>query len=245
MKPLSVLIAAAALMQAQQPAQQPARGPGRNGLGGASSGFVQNATYDREPPKLPPDLKPGGILIFSKTSGYRDEPAIEASNAALAVIAAGAQLAFLRHRKRRRHECRSTRQNSNSSSGTMPAVTRSQSNSVRLLQNMGGKTAVHSFASIHGAVAAIPSRTTATLRFADWKWYIDTLIGVLSSSCIRASCPPIFTSKTQRVRSPKVFPQSGIVPRNGIRLTPARGSNPGSTYSQQSMSPLTRRVEPR
>jgi hypothetical protein len=28
----------------------------------------------------PADLKPGGILIFSKTSDYRDEPAIEASN---------------------------------------------------------------------------------------------------------------------------------------------------------------------
>jgi hypothetical protein len=64
------------------------RGPGRNGLGGATAGFVQNATYDKEPPVLPTDLKSGGILIFTKTSGFRDEPAIEASNATLATIAA-------------------------------------------------------------------------------------------------------------------------------------------------------------
>src|SRR5216683_4427083 len=68
-------------------AQQQGRGPGRNGLGGAAAGFVQNATYDKEPPQLPADLKSGGVLIFSKTSGFREEAAIQASNTALAVIA--------------------------------------------------------------------------------------------------------------------------------------------------------------
>src|SRR3954467_1375257 len=63
------------------------RGPGRNGLGGAAAGFVQNATYDKDPPQLPTEIKPGGVLIFSKTSGFREEASIEASNAALAVIA--------------------------------------------------------------------------------------------------------------------------------------------------------------
>src|SRR5580700_7769101 len=63
------------------------RGPGRNGLGGAAAGFVQNAMYDKEQPQLPPDLKSGGVLIFSKTSGFREEASIEASDAALAVIA--------------------------------------------------------------------------------------------------------------------------------------------------------------
>src|SRR3954462_8315932 len=64
-------------------AQQRGRGP----LGGQQAGFVLNASYDSEPPALPADLAPGGVLIFSKTNGYRDEPAIQASNAALTAIA--------------------------------------------------------------------------------------------------------------------------------------------------------------
>src|SRR6202030_838144 len=83
----------ATVLSGQQPAEPPqgspappgapgagrGRGPGRNGLGGAAAGFVQNATYDKDPPQLPPDLKSGGVLIFSKTSGFREEASIEAS----------------------------------------------------------------------------------------------------------------------------------------------------------------------
>jgi hypothetical protein len=36
---------------------------------------------------LPADLRPGGVLIFSKTNGYRDDASIQASNAALAATA--------------------------------------------------------------------------------------------------------------------------------------------------------------
>src|SRR5260370_28092558 len=53
----------------------------------AQAGFVAKPTFDQEPPVIPSSFKPGGILIFSKTNGYRDEPAIQASNAALAAIA--------------------------------------------------------------------------------------------------------------------------------------------------------------
>ena len=60
------------------------------------AGFVRNPSFDTEPPQLPADMKPGGVLIFSKTSGYRDEPAMQASDAALAAICAGARLALLR-----------------------------------------------------------------------------------------------------------------------------------------------------
>jgi type 1 glutamine amidotransferase len=63
----------------QPPAQQPA---GRRG----SAGFV-TPVMDTTPPELPKDLKSGGLLIFSKTNGYRDTPSIEASNAALLAIA--------------------------------------------------------------------------------------------------------------------------------------------------------------
>ena len=63
-------------------------GRGRSGqLGGAAAGFVQNPTVDKTAPELPTDLKSGGVLIFSKTNGFREEAAIQASNAALAVIA--------------------------------------------------------------------------------------------------------------------------------------------------------------
>src|SRR5438045_3489052 len=51
-----------------------------------NAGFVPNPKFDQDPPQLPEDLKAGGVLIFSKTSGYRDEPAMQASNAALAAI---------------------------------------------------------------------------------------------------------------------------------------------------------------
>jgi type 1 glutamine amidotransferase len=44
--------------------------------------------YDSVPPQIPGEIKgPNTILIFSKTNGYREEPAIQASNDALAAIA--------------------------------------------------------------------------------------------------------------------------------------------------------------
>ena len=49
--------------------------------------MFQSATLHGGLPELPADLKSGGILIFAKTSGFRDEAGIQASNAALAAIA--------------------------------------------------------------------------------------------------------------------------------------------------------------
>ena len=92
---LSALIPAAALTLAQQPpvsgvegrgASGESGGAGRGGRGGGP-GFVSTPTFDKEPPVLPADLKSGGVLIFSKTNGFRDDAAIQASNAALAAIA--------------------------------------------------------------------------------------------------------------------------------------------------------------
>jgi hypothetical protein len=48
---------------------------------------VSAPTFDKEPPVLPVNLKPGRVLIFSKTNGFRDDGSIQASNAALAAIA--------------------------------------------------------------------------------------------------------------------------------------------------------------
>ena len=61
--------------------------PPTHGLGMNAVGRVLEPAYDTTPPELPADLKPGGLLIYSKTNGFRDEPAIQASDAALAAIA--------------------------------------------------------------------------------------------------------------------------------------------------------------
>src|SRR4051812_26632845 len=63
------------------------QGRGRGPLGGQQAGFVLNPALDTIAPDLPADFKPGGVLIFSKTNGFREEASIQASNAALAAIA--------------------------------------------------------------------------------------------------------------------------------------------------------------
>jgi hypothetical protein len=74
------------------PGQIPQTGPpgaaGGRGQGGRGGGvaFV-TPTWDTTPPELPADLKPGGVLIFSKTNGFRDTPAIESSDSSLSAIA--------------------------------------------------------------------------------------------------------------------------------------------------------------
>ncbi|HKD05158.1 MAG TPA: ThuA domain-containing protein [Bryobacteraceae bacterium] len=178
-----ILLAAAALVGAQEaPGPQPAPaqqqggrgpGPGRNGLGGAAAGFVQNATYDKEPPELPADLKPGGILIFSKTSGFREEASIEASNAALAAIS-----------KERGWPYFVTENGAvmnpdqlakfklviwNNTSGD-PLTPEQRTAFKNWIENGG------SFLGIHGS-GGDPVENHGHTSLADWKWYIDTLIG--------------------------------------------------------------------
>jgi uncharacterized protein len=68
------------------PAGRGQAGRGQGGRGGGGVGFA-TPTYDTTPPELPADLKAGGVLIFSKTNGFRDTPAIESSDSSLAAIA--------------------------------------------------------------------------------------------------------------------------------------------------------------
>lgn len=91
---VSALVATTGLTWGQQPpatgievrgAPQAPNSAARAGRGGA--GFVSAPTFDKEPPVLPANLKSGGVLIFSKTNGFRDDASIQASNAALAAIA--------------------------------------------------------------------------------------------------------------------------------------------------------------
>src|SRR5215213_8902189 len=77
-----VLLGLSLAMSAVWAFQPPAQPAVRRGF----AGFVK-PVMDTTPPELPKDLKRGGLLIFSKTNGYRDDPSIEASNAALLAIA--------------------------------------------------------------------------------------------------------------------------------------------------------------
>jgi type 1 glutamine amidotransferase len=61
--------------------------PVTHGLGNVAAGGVLEPAYDKTPPELPADLKSGGVLIFSKTNGFRLEPGMQSSDSALAVIA--------------------------------------------------------------------------------------------------------------------------------------------------------------
>src|SRR3954451_24513307 len=98
---VSLSVTMGTVMGFQPPAQPPAgqgagtgapdpaaRGgqPGAPGGRRGGAGFVQ-PVMDSTPPELPKDLKSGGLLIFSKTNGYRDDPSIQASNAALVAVA--------------------------------------------------------------------------------------------------------------------------------------------------------------
>jgi type 1 glutamine amidotransferase len=72
---------------AQQPAAAtPAQDPAGRGRGPARGRFV-TPVYDSVPPEIPAAVAgPHAVLIFSKTNGYREEPAIQASNDALVSI---------------------------------------------------------------------------------------------------------------------------------------------------------------
>jgi type 1 glutamine amidotransferase len=163
----SLFILAAGLAVAQQ-AAPPA---GRAGFGNA--GFVPNPAYDKEPPQLPDDLKTGGVLIFSKTSGYRDEPAMQASNAALAAIAHERGWPFF---VTENGAVMNDQQLSrfkvvvwNNTSGD--TLNEDQRAAFKAWMENGG-----SFVGIHGA-GGDPVGNYGHSSATDWKWLVDTLIG--------------------------------------------------------------------
>jgi len=73
---VGVMSALAVTIAAQAPTQNPTGGQ----RGGGRGRFV-TPVYDSVPPEIPADIKgQNTILIFSKTNGYREDPAIDASN---------------------------------------------------------------------------------------------------------------------------------------------------------------------
>jgi type 1 glutamine amidotransferase len=130
-------------------------------------------SFDTTPPELPADLKPGGVLIFSKTNGYRDEPALQASNAALAAIA-----------KEKGWPYFITENGAvmnpgllskfrlviwNNASGDV--LTPEQREIFKTWMENGG-----SYFGIHGA-GGDPVDNHGRTSLADWKWYVETLVG--------------------------------------------------------------------
>ncbi len=169
---------------AQEPPPAQGRGPeqggrggrggrGRGPLGGAAAGMVQDPQKDTTPPVLPADLKPGGVLIFSKTSGFREEASIEASDAALSVIAKERGWPYFVTENgaviNRDQLGKFKLMIFNNTSGDI--LNDEQREAFKTWMENGG-----SFLGIHGAggdpVNFQPPRTAAV-----WKWYIDTLLG--------------------------------------------------------------------
>jgi uncharacterized protein len=155
------------------PAAVAGRGRGRGPLGGQQAGFVQNPAFDTTAPILPADLKSGGVLIFSKTNGYRDEVSVQASNAALVAIAttrgwpafATENGAVMNANQLAKFKLVVW----NNASGDV--LNADQRAAFRSFVEQGG-----SYLGVHGA-GGDPVISQGHTSLADWKWYVDTLVG--------------------------------------------------------------------
>jgi type 1 glutamine amidotransferase len=136
-------------------------------------GFVQKAAFETTPPELPADFKPGGILIFSKTNGYRDEPAIQASNAALAAIAKEKGWPYFLTEN-------SAVMNAEQLAKFRLVIWNNASGDVlNTDQRAAFETWIEnggSYLGTHGA-GGDPIDNHGHTSLADWKWYVDTLVG--------------------------------------------------------------------
>jgi hypothetical protein len=144
-------------------------------------GRVLEPSYDTTPPELPADLRPGAVLIYSKTNGFRDEPAIQASDAALAAIA---KMRGLPYFVTENGAIMNPEQLSkfklviwNNNSGD--TLNDEQKAAFKAWMEKGGV-----YFGIHGAggdPAPVGDRGAnfAGIRSeANWKWYIDNTVGV-------------------------------------------------------------------
>jgi type 1 glutamine amidotransferase len=180
------LMIAATVVLAQQPGA-PGRsggfggsGRGRGGGGGGGAGFVSNPKFDTDPPVLPADLKSGGVLIYSKTNGFREEAAIQASDTALAAIAHERNWPYYVTEngavmnKEQLAKFKVVVWNNNSGD----TLTADQREAFKTWMENGG-----SYVGTHGA-GGDPKYDPPNGRssLADWPWYIETLVGAQFTS---------------------------------------------------------------
>ena len=182
-----ILLATAGMLFAQQSTSRPSAVSDEERIRELMRDPVKRAAFMREhfpepvfdkiAPALPAGFKPGGVLIFSKTNGFRDTPAIQASNMALSAIAQRRAWPFFHTENGAVMNPEQLRNFKlviwNNTSGD--TLTEEQRAAFRAWIENGG-----SFFGIHGAggdplpsppLFAPPRSATA------WQWYIDSLLG--------------------------------------------------------------------
>lgn len=183
---LSLLTAALTLcvtLRAQAPTGPGVAGsgaPAGSSRGRGGGGFVPNPAFDTVKPELPGDLKIGGILIFSKTNGFREEAAIQASNTALAAICHERGWPYFVTEngaimnKEQLAKFKLVVWNNNSGD----TLTSDQREAFKTWVENGG-----SYVGTHGA-GGDPKYDPPNGRssLADWPWYIQTLLGAQFTS---------------------------------------------------------------
>ncbi len=127
---------------------------------------------------MPSDLKSGGVLIFSKTSGFREEASIAGSNAALAVIAYQHGWPYFLT------ENGAVMNRDQLSKFKLVIWNNTSGDSLSDDQKAAFKTWVEnggSFLGIHGA-GGDPLSFPAPRSVAAWKWFVDDLLGAQFTS---------------------------------------------------------------
>lgn len=123
------------------------------------------ARYDETPPVLPKTLKQPAILVFSKITGFRDAPSVDAATAALTAMAARRHWTVVFSENGAVFNARDLKRFKavvwNNVSGDV--LTMHQRDALRTYVEKGG-----GFAAFHGSGGD---------PYYDWDWYIDTLIG--------------------------------------------------------------------
>jgi uncharacterized protein len=121
--------------------------------------------YETVPPRLPENLSPPAILVFSKTNGFRQDDAVRAANAALTAIAKNrGWSAFFTENGAAFNRADLSRFQAtvwNNTSGDVLTPDQKQAFQ-NYIENGGG------FVGIHGA--------GGDPRY-EWRWYVETLLG--------------------------------------------------------------------
>ena len=186
--------------QAGQAASEPHR------LSYGSFGYVADPFYDRVPPELPTNLKSGGILVYSKTNGWRDEPALEASTAVLVAIAVehhwlvfATENAAVMNKEQLRH-FKVVFWNNNSGDTLTP----DQRAAFKEWLESGG-----TYIGIHGS-GGDPVVNQGHTSLADWPWYIQSVVGAQfrMHSTIQVADIHVDTSSPIMHNLPAVWPRA-------------------------------------
>ncbi len=123
------------------------------------------ARYDHTPPALPDTLNHPAILVFSKSNGFRDDPSVNAAEAALKGFAARDHWTLFFTENAAVFDTPSLKRFDavvwNNVSGDV--LTLAQRAALKTFVENGG-----GFAGFHGSGGDF---------FYDWDWYVDTLIG--------------------------------------------------------------------